>query len=320
MTSPTEILRLQDDLAGRLSGGDLAVYLGNLIRNQESVQDPRFPVVAARLLANALPAARAYRVTEAMTPVIVERAAALDSESIITEVAAPPRPHGFVVFEQPLRVREVRGRDQLVHVMAWVQFADTYEVVTFGDVIREIDEVIAPLIGQDKTIWTKRFGRWAPVHVSVINSRSSIGPTRVLVDANTRARFSAEPGPAFQMSSDNPVRFEAAVWQLLSETLPSGPAVQTGELPDRPGRRLARRTGMDPEVTVVRLRPQAHPVLHPGTGKPLDHRVWVEGGFTRTYWTGPGRTVPVTRRIGGYWMGDPSLPVRNRTVINELAH
>ena len=326
MITPTDVLRQQVDLADQLADGTmLAEWLGNMIHDQGHVDTAAAGLRLARLVGQRLRGARTYRVAAAMTPAITLRAGTLHPDTVVARSAPPPRPSGFVVFEQPLRLREIRGRDQLTHALAWVEItgldarAPTWYVLPMGDLSRDVDAVMAPTVAEHGGLdtWTRARGTWAPCTPMAFGPRHTVGPTRTLLTDDYRGRQAAEPGPPLQMSADNPVRHVAALWALLSETRPPAGVAQDPEHLDRATARRARREGVDPEVTTVLLRPV---VGRPGagTGKPLDHRVWVEGGFTRTYWTGPGRTVPVKRRIGGYWMGDETLPVRNRTVVNDL--
>lgn len=337
MTSAVELVNRLIELEGRITWEDmrpdnpLADYLLSLARKEMGRDDAAVQACAA--LTVGLSKSRVYRVQENMTDLVIERAAQLD-ESLRMGDYPPPRPNGFVYFEDPLEFNEIRGRQQVAYYVTWTyieaynesrpdQLHQGWIVSLWGDAFQRTDEVLREIWAQNgpdaQRFHAERFGRWAPITIGWVSRSSRVGP--FLLD-----KHHVQP-QARDLVGDravaNPLRWIAALWQLLSETVPGIERETVEEHVPRSLRKTARNRGFDPDelgVTTVVLRRLRKPTQHPGTGRPQESRLWIEGGYTRTYWVGPkGHQRKVVRVIGGHWSNkDENLPVRNRRVVSEL--
>jgi hypothetical protein len=127
-------------------------------------------------------------------------------------------------------------------------------------------------------------------------------------------------------SSANLIATLFATWHLMRQP---GIAETTEEMPDKAIRRAYARVRRPiPAIRVVNLRKRAKA---PRTGEApagarasWSYRVLVgaeTGGFWRTYWTGPGRTVKEPRWIEPYLTGDDGMPLKedlDMTVVKTL--
>ena len=243
---------------------------------------------------------RAFLITERMSGVVQRRSQDTDRLPPMTHCPAdvePPRRSGFAVFEEPVPIPEIRGRLQLCHATTWgpgySRNRDTgvnvhgWLLTTWNDIARDPDEVsrITLRMYPEKA---RPLGRWWPVHSLFLPQDQRLGDVdRPIYDAE-RAELETKYGTEPPIATDvlpNPRRLHVALWQLLSETVHThGTTTEEIGYPDRGAFRMARRLGMDSDITVITLRRPAEPTLHPGTGKPLDHR------------------VPVCQRVRHYWV------------------
>lgn len=336
MVTPRQVLDLQGDLAERLEDpeGKLAMYL-NLVTasngvGENALRDPQLNVVG-RLAFEHILTGRAFRVSASMTHE-VERRAWDDASDMLPEEAtvadlAPPRHRGFAYFETPVHYTTSDSLRTAVAAMSWglarTQTGEVgYLISYWGDIDVEIDEVLCASGAASLHEWTPEihhyvFGRWAPVTGFWAPRHETIGPARYTPSEESINRIR---GLGFEPNMDTPASGRAviALWQLLCETVDTEHHHVEKVTPARL-RVDHLRTQVRPEVNLVTLRRPARPNLHPGTGKKRTTRSWVEGGYTQTFWTGPGRQVPVTRTIGGHWsVKDEELPIKNRPTVYDL--
>jgi hypothetical protein len=271
----------------------------------------------APILARNLGNARPYWVTGNMTPVIESRAATMPGITQVEDDCAPPRPCGFVVFENPLRYSELRGRQQIVHVIAWGPGLDQDQrpgwlVQTFNDLFREPDQ-IAEMIDK-RLMSTRALGRWHGISTYWLPRGMRIGPVTLEPTEEDLRRVAEDGDSAFM--THNVRRDVLALWEMLNETL----STHTVEHADRAmGRRMARRK-LSTEVTVITLRRQSQPVRFPGSGTSPSYRQWIPG-VRRRYWIGSGADRHQEWRTtrGYWWPGDERLPIKDGPKVNRLA-
>lgn len=264
--------------------------------------------------------ARAYLIAEHMTAQINARAAGMSEITRVgIEEYRPSRPQGFVVFEEPLRYIEVRGREQIIHVLTWgtttnsVDGATGWLVQTYNDLDREPDEIAAMDVARGAR---RVIGRWHGISTYFLPRDMRVGPEFNQPTAEHLERLKSEGVDGCPVR--NMHRHVIALWALLNETI-SVHTTHGRESFDRPTARWAKRRKLPTEVTVVTLRRAAQPVQSPGTGTPLDHRVWVDG-FRRRYWCGSGADRHQEwRNVGGHWRGPEGAPVENRPKVDRLS-
>lgn len=103
--------------------------------------------------------------------------------------------------------------------------------------------------------------------------------------------------------------FMFMMWQVAAEQR-AAEVRKLSETPDIEGGAPRRIRDRD-DVRIISLRrPAPASSANPGSGRPWDYRTVVRR-HQRTYWTGPGRTVPVKRMIEEYIAGPEDAPLRN---------
>lgn len=325
-----ELLGLQVELVEMLGAGQPLARAVNALADSQDVSREGVSHSMAQHVLNA----RVFHVEKNMTPVITNRAANLEripSWSRFGDDHVPPRTCGFVVLDEPVGFPEMRGRWQLAHMLTWgpvlagVRGRDKkvhgWLVSFWNDIYREPDEVSKELLAEYPTE-TRIFRRWQCITTQFIPHGGVVGPTWMPITAERKLQAEEEfPGdpPVTEQEVPNMSRVIAALWQLLSEET----AQVRHDVPhsDRPSRRFAERARVDTDVTVVTLRREAQPVEHPGTGKPLDHQVWVIEHW-RTYWVKDhekGILVPEKRKVAGHIRGPHGTPLVVKKRIENLA-
>jgi hypothetical protein len=312
---PRDVLAQYLDLTEMLGDGTstpLADYLDRVARMDRMVAESGS---VAPTLARNLRNARPYWITERMTPPIELRATGMHELTQVDDPDhVPPQRCGFAVFEDPIRYREMRGREQITHVVTWGPSADQHGalgtlVQTFNDLYREPDEIAALMADE----YRRRIGRWHGISTYWLPRGMRIGPVTISPTEEDIRRITEDGDSA--VITRNMGRTFLALWGMLSETL----SVHTSEgAPRSLARRLARAQ-LSTEITVITLRRAASPAQHPGTGTPLDHRVWVDD-FRRRQWVGAGvEKRQEWRTVRGHWRGPQDAPIVDRPKVDRLA-
>jgi hypothetical protein len=311
---PRDVLAQQLELSEYLGAGDTPTcrYLDGLARQDKVIsQVSHVAPTIARNLANA----RAYLVTEQMTPLVLARVEAMHELTKVGVDYLPPRQCGFVTFEMPIEFLELRGRRTIIHTLAWGpavdQGGDTgWLLTTFNDVYRQPDEVAQDT---DRPELRRLMGRWHGIGTYWLPHGLRVGPPMIPPTPEQEQKM-AGLGLTAHAGLNNGSMI-LALWGLLDETISTH---TSGQL-DRPILRMAARRKLPGEVTVIELRREAHPVVNPGSGKPLEERIWVDG-FRRRYWCGSGPDRRQEwRNINGHWRGPEDGPVSNRPKVNRLS-
>lgn len=344
MVSPREVLDLQADLAERLEHPDLplAQYLNEFSELELGHKNQ----LSINMFGYAL-SGRSYRVASNMNAEIYRRAWEDDTVALPWSASfgdfAPPRHRGFVVFEEPLRIPEARGRDQFVHAAVWGFGQDFtgqrgWMVTLWGDLKRDVDDVMATvlhkpskrrkvrhfiedsLFAEGMETYYASYGRWAPVSVQYLRRDRRLGPAVGQMNPAQQAKIIAEGDTPLGIVRSTH-RIIPALWSLLTETRDIEEQAEPVATPRVRSSSGTQRVMRSDEVRTIVLRRPSRPTQEPGTGKKRDQRCWVEGGYYQTFWTGPGRKIPVRRLIGGHWsVADESLPIKNRPTVMDLRH
>lgn len=296
---PGEVLDAQRDLIERLDGSPVfRDYIGGWALSEfstdgkgESEQDSILAV-----LRNHVRVAHTYRVSHDMSEMVEWMAAQLeDTDRFMPDLA--PTSAGFVSFDKPLPVIDVRGRTMLTHFLVWGPapvgvaskhgFKRATETVTamwtFNDAWRQADEV------QDM-IWNRpdldpgrlemfrhAIGRWAPVGLGLGFTEQRLGPQ--MVDSmSEKHRASILADGDTPVPGTNAMRHVHALWLLLGQSIVS----VTDEDVDRPARRRAGRAGLPPKVSVIRLRRSEQVGYDPDRGESLVE--WQHRWIVRQHW------------------------------------
>lgn len=243
---------------------------------------------------NHLKVAEAYRVTEDMTSMVQFAASQLDdSDQIDTSLA--PTQCGFVRFDAPLPVHDIRGHLMLVNWMTWGPYrgrdgTPVTVVWAFNDPHTNPDETHKEMLrlareegSPDHEEWYLRMiGRFATVGCDFLFNGNEVGP----------AEQQASPRQVLEVLSDgleplpgtNTVRYIHALWLLLNQTIVK---VEEEEV-DRPARRRAGKMKLPSRVTVIRLRRQESSHHRPeGESQVEWQHKWIVRGHWRWQPCGP---------------------------------
>lgn len=229
----------------------------------------------------------AYRVTHDMSLMVEWAASQLDdTDAFLPDLA--PTPWGFVTFDRPLPLHDVRGQTMLIHYLVWGPASavtlDQNRIAgvafsTFNDTWRQPDEVALRLresLSEPKyQMMLDAMGRWGAVGLQLAFPGQRLGPTVLDVPPEQAAEILAEgdvPTPG-----TNALRYLHALWLLLGQTV-TATVVDT---PDRAGRRRAGRAGIPAQVTVIRLRREEYPTERPEGESQVE---WQHRWIVRAHW------------------------------------
>lgn len=273
---PGEVLDAQGDLIDRLRDRPMfqasvdAWAAMELSANGDRIP-PSLNVKMSETIARHATASYAYRVTHDMSAMVEYAASQLDPDEEFDQSLAPTG-CGFVAFDKPLPVHDIRGKVMLIHYLVWgpvsvgvaneggVDFTAT-QMTTFNDLWRQPDEIeMQDRIKRLEKVVSGEYdeealasldaerGRWAPVGMELIFDSQALGQDSLAPTEVQAARILAEGDKA--MPGTNPRRYLQALWLLLNQTVTK----VEDEQADRPSRRRATKRGLPPKVTVIRLR------------------------------------------------------------------
>lgn len=322
-----EVLRLQADLRDRFR--DLTFVSATAYSYEYLNGTGIEPVILSHSMTSALDHARAYRVEHQMTEKLVSRAMHMPDDHYLQD---PPFPSGFVLFEEPIRLKELRGRMEFIHAIAWAPIHINYRsgdksergilVTTWNDIDREPDEVIAERGELESERAASHAGRWSITSIRPIINWT-VGKDWVDVSPEIKQKVIDE-GDTPQECTFNMLRIYSALFDMLSESVPAAKR-EPAEL-TRTERKQAKHNNVRPEVCLVTLRPEVDPdkESHPGTGHPLAVRVPLGNpddpddiAFYRTLYKGTERERRVP--VHSHWRGPQDAPVSQRKTVRNLA-
>jgi len=265
-------------------------------------------IEVAKHLSSHLKMASAYLVTKDMVTLLRHAADGLDDEDRWDRSLAPT-PCGFVRFESPIPLREVRGKEMLVHWATWGP-AVTTETNLFGKEVRvpgiavtlwndarlepdEVTRLMFEVQGQDKAM-SLTHGLF-PLTMRLGVDGDRLGAS--LLTAPDREGEELRP-------YTNTARIIHALWLMLGQTITS-----VHEEPVRWKKaRAAKFKGLPQAVTVIDLRRIKGVSREPGeTHVEWRHR-WVVRGHWRWQPYGVGRTERRRIWVAPHIRGPEGLP------------
>jgi len=195
-----------------------------------------------RLLEVAYP----YYVTPDMSLLVQHAAGGLDDEDLFDPSLAPTGA-GFVRFERPLSITDVRGAHMKANWMLWGPSPAGTLIVIWNDV-RDPDDVTHYLEGEFGREVKRVMGNWSIIGGTHVLVGAPLGEERVPVPEQYLADLEAdgiEPTPFTNIE-----RLAQSLWLLLDQTL-----VSTREEQARPKQtHHARKLNLKTRVTVIDLR------------------------------------------------------------------
>lgn len=312
---PAQALEIQTALARQLGDERMLNYVNNLAKQDLGIESETIGD-GIRALVKQAPT---FHVAAAFNPLIEETSASYPDD-VIDEYAPPPSRIGVIVFDDPLSFVEQRGREQLCHMITWMEVAltvqregNTYSAWIFtlwNDANRAADTLTQGIIdsvvrqGRGREV-VEAYGGFFPVQHLIMKQGQRLGPDMSEVERHVRERYLSEGYHDAPMLVKNVGRRLLAVWDLMAQPRA---AVEHAEHLNRtaPGKR-ARRAGVEPNVQVITLRRPPTPTPHPGTGREWSHAADVRE-HRRRYWVGSGEDRHQVWRTIEAYTARPDLP------------
>lgn len=326
---PGEILDAQADLIERLDHEVFKGYLGAMSGVTQELGPERAREVAEQMadaLKRLTQASYAYRVTPDMCQLVRFAASQLDDSDAWDRDLAPTQ-CGFVRFDDPLPVRDVRGRTMLINWLVW------------GPLSKALDDMSGVSLWQFNDAWThpddlhrdfwdygntqeftaeslerlaRVIGRWETVGTDIVQDGRPLGPENQEPGPEQAAALAAEGVEA--VPGTNVLRLVHALWLLLGQTV----TVVEDEAVDRPARRRATRKNLPPKVTVIRLRrAEGHARREGESHVEWQHR-WIVRGHWRWQACGPNRSERRRIWIHPFVKGPEGAPLKQSEKVYSL--
>ena len=269
----SQVLDHQADLLARLTMPMFAEYVRLVLSGGQDMYgllpDGLAEQNSRTMVANLSKHARmgeAYKVSPDMSRMVVHAAALLDDSDTFAPDLAPSE-FGFVHFEEPLPIVDVRGRTMLAHWLVWGKtlaglrskrgFTETTVPATsaywFNDSHLQPDEVAQMILNRgavaDKERMGRVTGRWHMIGADIFHVGRPVGAPMGQVD-NPEVQAAIEADGDTVTDFTNPLRYLHALWMLLGQSITT---VRPEPL-DRMTMKRAGRAGIPPRVTVIELR------------------------------------------------------------------
>ena len=308
MVRPVDILAMQGDLLARYGDPRFARgvngYMASLIQQHDFLQGQSIDaddVDVVPALSGHLKVADAYRIEAHMNRRIIARADELNEHTLFGAIERPSAT-GFVVFEEPIRVKEARGREEAFHVLTWGPSkiavpsktddgwhyeADGVLFSAWNDQRREIDEVGRwnrtkfPL-DQQKLLGEVN-GRWHLSHLEIAGPNWPLAPAFAQIHQGHQDWIRSAGDTPNPDGTRNMRRVWFALFEMLTEVLP-GIERTPAEITAKQARK-AERMKIKPAVDLVTLRRIEQRPESLGTGSPIGVQYHVDS-FPRTYHRG----------------------------------
>jgi hypothetical protein len=257
---------------------------------------------AVGILKNHLRVAEVYRVSPDMASMIQYAASQLDETDLI-DISLAPTGCGIVRFDQPLPVKEIRGKTMLINWLVWGPLT-AYDkdlgrensgiaLWAFNDTVSTPDDTHLEMLEQSAKMggpsaeWYNNFvGRFATIGIDLMRDGRALGPHMQPPSARQMMEVLAEgvpaPGPG-----TNTMRYAHALWLMLNQTVTKIEDEQV----ERPARRRAYKAHLPSTVTVIRLRREVSTMAreHGESSVEWQHR-WITRGHWR--WQVVGEHYP----------------------------
>lgn len=218
-------------------------------------------IIASRL-GGELGKAHCYYVSPEMTDLVVWASMGLD-ETDAYRMDELPTERGFVYFEKPLVIMDVRGKQMLVNAVCWFPGeADAKDgrgrypvtaMVYFNDARNTPDDIYTEMhLGPNKDFqyrWEEVMGGWGLIGIQGLSDGIRVGPQLLKVHDAAAWQEYEETGTMPQ-DFTNMLRLMHAYWLLLNQTVTH---VSEAEIPRAMAKR-ARRMDIPDRVTIVALR------------------------------------------------------------------
>ena len=250
-----ETLMLANDLKAKLTHSDFrevhAVHL---------TQDPRFydRIPQARDMVEGMTTilndSSMYFVKAEMTDLITFAGERLEEDDVVNVELAPTR-QGFVYFEKPVPLDDLRGTTLNINALLW-HFTNKNDLVVYmwNDQYRTPDPVATQMKKQaegdsNAKKFLETLGRWGFVGMLASRHGQAIGKPFIEQDEYTIKQYEANEGFT-PVPSGNLIRVLHAYWLLMNQTL----VKISDEHADRKLARTMKRFELPSYVTVMQYR------------------------------------------------------------------
>jgi hypothetical protein len=304
--TPSQVLDLQGLFEAQLHRDSVRQYIMYFAESIEDQTDghrlPHFGEDVANHMQTLTRGAHTFHVQSEMTDLIQAAALGLDDNAPWRRELLPTEV-GFVYFDRPLLLVDVRGRILKAHAILWGPARTTTGVaataVYWLNDMEDPDDMIkvkAEEFGYDVDDLRRDYGRLQPFHIDFLSDdKESLGPPQLEPSDHYAVQIAAEgdtPTPA-----DNGTRLFVAYLRLLSQTLiKSSPASV-----DKAAKKRATRRGLPGLVTTVTLRRVTYVgnETHDETEVEWSHR-WLVRGHWRRQPCGPEHPLAEPDGHGGF--------------------
>jgi hypothetical protein len=249
-----------------------------------------------------LEAAEAFYVTKDMSTLVQHAADGLEDEDL-WDASLAPTGCGFVRFEKPLVMMDVRGTTMLAHWMTWGP-VDGGTLITVWNDVRDPDDVVKLLFSQFGEGMVRRVtGHWSLLGGTAMHFGRSLGPAMIPVPEQYAEALRNEGITPTAFSSVE--RLVHALWLMLGQTI-----VSTREESVRDKyRHHAKRMNLPSRVTIIDLRRMEGAGREPGESHIEWQHRWLVRGHWR--WQACGTNYSERRRIwvNGFVKGPEDKPL-----------
>lgn len=317
MTEPMkakDMLDMRHDLQIRLLNRNVRDAMADLISMGSSGTVPdneAWNIVDATLLT--IERAENFFVNADMCEMIAHAATAFD-ETDKADTTLPPVDNGFVYFESPMVLRDIRGSEIKVNAMLWRRtpmrqgrnLVDGFMCHMWNDQERTPDSIamlrssgeVTDMFGHkidqgamDK--FDRENGRWGYIGITSYIDGQDIGPEQIEASEEIAEAYHNN-GVAAVVPYTNVSRFFHAFWLMMQQ--PLAEAV-LAEKPDRATKRRMAAANLPSDVTIIQFR-RRESSKSEGPAKKVDwsHR-WLVRGHWRWQWYKDEHKVSFQRRI-----------------------
>jgi hypothetical protein len=250
-----ETLMLANDLKAKLSHSDFrevhAVHLTQDPRFHDRISQARDMVEGMTTILNA---SSMYFVKAEMTDLITFAGERLDEDDVVNVELAPTK-QGFVYFEKPVPLSDLRGTTLNINALLW-HFTNKNDLVVYmwNDQYRTPDPVAYQLREQaqedsNAKKFVETIGRWGFVGMLASRHGQAIGKPFIEQDEYTINQYETNEGFT-PVPSGNLIRVLHAYWLLMDQTL----VKVSDEHADRKLARTMKRFELPSYVTVMQYR------------------------------------------------------------------
>ncbi len=310
----TEALEMQADLFARVSDFRLQAAMKHHLALDSVDNYDQALRLSTEIVAD-LPSkvrdAETFFVGSEMCELVRHSANVLDSTDV-ADVKSPPSRSGFIYFEKPIPMQDVRGQELLVNAMVWYPVRGGLLLHFWNDQRRTPDDAAKDFASLPEEM-IRSAGRWGYIGISLYEDEQQIGDIMIAASEATVAKYGAEGIEPLPVS--NPKRIAHAFWLLLQQKI----VMRSIERGDRKLTKRLLRAGVPGEVTVIALRHVEYPEGE-GEGQVYWRHRWIVRGFWRwqPYKDETGEWARKRIWIDPYVKGPAGAPLKISKKVNAV--